>query len=318
MKICFFSENGHTGKLPRNFHNCRTEFAWQIALNADHIPLSKIITEHHREFDIGIVILPKKNTADFVAENIENIIRKWCKKIAYMQEGPHDFFEDMPVNIQFRIFELYSNADFLLCHNEWDISYYTGIYNKKTYCLPSLIISDNIDNKLNSLSRTNVIIGGNLCKWYGGFPSFVVAMEFGCPIYAPSMGRRVDNEDLVGLNHLTYMSWTNWMMKLNEFKYAVHLMPTVAAGTFSLNCAALGIPCIGFDTLDTQRKCFPKTSVMTGDIQHAVNVAKELKNESFYQDVSRTALNNYKKYFSEEVFCKKMFGIFKNELSCDL
>ena len=63
MKICFVSQNGHSGKLPRDFANCRTEFAWQIALDADHYPIQYLLNKPAKEvsqYDVVIVILPKK------------------------------------------------------------------------------------------------------------------------------------------------------------------------------------------------------------------------------------------------------------------
>ena len=62
MKICFVSQNGHSGKLPRDFPNCRTEFAWQLALNADHFPIQSLLDnkDNISGYDVVIVILPKK------------------------------------------------------------------------------------------------------------------------------------------------------------------------------------------------------------------------------------------------------------------
>ena len=36
MKIVFFSESQVNGKIPRDFDNARTEYAWMMALNAPH------------------------------------------------------------------------------------------------------------------------------------------------------------------------------------------------------------------------------------------------------------------------------------------
>ena len=44
-------------------------------------------------------------------------------------------------------------------------------------------------------------------------------------------------------------------------------MRTHAAGTFALNCAYLGIPCIGYSGLDTQRLCHPDLSIKMADIK---------------------------------------------------
>jgi NADH:ubiquinone oxidoreductase subunit 3 (subunit A) len=63
MKICFVSQNGHFGKLSRDFENCRTEFAWQLALDAEHFPIQYLLNKPAKEvslYDVVIVILPKK------------------------------------------------------------------------------------------------------------------------------------------------------------------------------------------------------------------------------------------------------------------
>ena len=39
MKIAFFTEMEFQGKIPRNHPNMRTEFAWIVALEANHYNL---------------------------------------------------------------------------------------------------------------------------------------------------------------------------------------------------------------------------------------------------------------------------------------
>ena len=77
-------------------------------------------------------------------------------------------------------------------------------------------------------------------------------------------------------------------------------MPTIAAGTFSLNCAYFGIPCIGNEKVDTQRLCHPDLSVDVDDVEKASKLAKKLKDKDFYNHCSRTALMNYKEHYNIE------------------
>ena len=71
-------------------------------------------------------------------------------------------------------------------------------------------------------------------------------------------------------------------------------MPTIAAGTFSLNCAYFGIPCIGNEKVDTQRICHPELSVDVDDIEKASKLALKLKYDmDFYDECSRIAKFNY-------------------------
>ena len=80
-----------------------------------------------------------------------------------------------------------------------------------------------------------------------------------------------------------------------------------SAGTFALNCAYLGIPCIGYEGLDTQEKCHPDLTIKLGDLKKAKELIKELKNnEEFYLSCSSKAKENYNNLFKESVFIKKI------------
>jgi len=90
------------------------------------------------------------------------------------------------------------------------------------------------------------------------------------------------------------MTWVEWINNLSKYKYGVHLMPTWAAGTFTLNCAYQGIPCIGYKGLDTQEKLHPNLSVDMGDLKRAKQLANWLKTDKeFYDDCSEICKNLY-------------------------
>ena len=116
------------------------------------------------------------------------------------------------------------------------------------------------------------------------------------------MGRKQPGEEQL-IEHLPYMNWKEWIHKLNEFKIGVHLMRTHAAGTFALNCAYLGIPCIGYEGLDTQEICHPDLTIKVGNLTKAKKLLGRLKNNSyFYNKMSSQARENYKKYYHENIF----------------
>jgi hypothetical protein len=97
------------------------------------------------------------------------------------------------------------------------------------------------------------------------------------------------------------------MQALSTFKYAIHMMPTVAAGTFALNCAYFGIPCIGNQDVDTQLLCHPSLSVAVSDLQTARDLAIQLRDDTgFYKECSEMAKANYEACFSQEVWTKRI------------
>lgn len=300
--IVFLSQMGFRGKIPRNHRNMRVEFAQMCTLQCDHFSLFDLNSITQR-YDIAVLLIPKtgKDRVNLEKIDIVSSVRKIADKVLFMQEGPNWIFHDMTVPQQIWHYNLLSNVDGILTENKTDIKYFKGINPNIPICdIPSLMIEDSILEAKNIEKQDKVIIGGNFTRWYGGFDSFVTARHFDLPIFAPSMGRKQPDEEQL-VTHLPYMEWVDWIYKLAEFKFAVHLMPTIAAGTFAMNCGYLGIPCIGYGDLDTQSSIHPNLTVKQGDLEGAVKLASLLKNDSsFYKEQSKLAQENYKKYHSEE------------------
>jgi len=299
MEIAFFTEGNYQGKVFRDNLNMRTDLAWICSLEADHWNINQ---SPNQQYDLGIVIIPKKDPQFDL-----NKLKQYCNTIAVMQEGPNWYWQDYPLQQQIWYFNTIQEADFMFVHNESDKKYYKGLTGKECKILPSLMIEDSIKD-LPQVERKDIIIGGNFCSWYGGFDSYIVAQEADCPIYIPSMGRKIEGEEqMPNLNHLPYMNWAEWIKTLNNFKYGVHLMRTHAAGTFALNCAYLGIPCIGYEGLDTQEKCHPNLTIKLGDLATAKEKLIELKtNKDYYRDCSKIAKFNYEQYYKEKQFINKL------------
>jgi len=299
MKIAFFTEMGFRGKISRSHENMRTEFAWMCALEADHYPINAVPVAD--KYDLAIVIIPKKNP-NF---NIENL-KASCTKVAVMQEGPNWYWQDYDLEKQIWYFNTLTSSDIIYTHNESDQKYYQGLTaHPDVRVMQSLMIEESI-GELEQVERSGVIIGGNFVSWYGGFDSFIIAQEFdNGVVYAPSMGRKQQGEEQL-ITHLPYMNWKQWIHQLNKFKYGVHLMRTHAAGTFALNCAYLGIPCIGYKGLDTQMICHTDCTVEVGDLASARKIAMKLRNdEEFYLYCSKLSKEMYNKYFTETQFIEK-------------
>ena len=297
MKIAFFTEMGFHGKVSREHPNMRTEFAWMSALDADHYNLRSTPL---MQYDLGIVIIPKKDPSFDI-----NVLKQYCNKVAVMQEGPSWYWQDYNLNKQIWYYNTLIDSDIIFTHNQSDKKYYQGLTNHKDVrVMPSLMIEDAIGTVAQT-ERKDVIIGGNFVSWYGGFDSMIVAQELSDTIWAPSMGRKQLGEEQL-IKHLPYLEWKDWIHKLNEFKYGVHLMRTHAAGTFALNCAYLGIPCIGYKGLDTQEILHPELTVELGDLQTAKELAKKIRlDEEFYLYLSNKARNLYLENYTELKFKEK-------------
>ena len=99
-KIAFFSESNFDGKLERTFENMRTEYAWYVALDATHHYVGNLPSMDDAMYDLGIIIIPKTRIEQLMQVNLVNQMKRVCKKIGFMQEGPHWYYQDYPLNQQ--------------------------------------------------------------------------------------------------------------------------------------------------------------------------------------------------------------------------
>ena len=326
MKVAFLTEMGFKGKIPANHPNMRTEFAWMHALDADHYNIYMFADDTNLVgYDHIFIIFPKGRTflsADGskitdginpVSELLNRPIVQTLKQkgngaVHYIQEGPHWFYTEYDVKDQIYFYNFLANCDSIFTHNSTDVNYYKGLFpNKEVRPIFSLMV-DEIVKDIIPTKENKAIVGGNFARWYGGFESYMIADTFECDIWVQSSHVTRDEEVLFeGINHFPRLWWNEWMQELSKFKYAVHMMPTVAAGTFAMNCAYFGIPCIGNKDVDTQSICHPNLSVNVSDLHTARMLAKELKdNEDFYNKCSKTAKEAYHTFYSVDVWKNRM------------
>ena len=249
-QIAFISELPFTGKVARNHPHMRTEFAQFCALKADHYCFYDYDSKLNQNYD-HIILLVSKTTKlrNYLYDNKQNLVselRNYGKKIWFMQEATAQVYQQMPLHHQIYHYNLLQEVDAILTENTTDFSYFKGLVGseKQIDTIPTLIIEDNFKHLLNTPKEEKAMIGGNCNAWYGGFDSYVTALQFNVPISVPKM-RDVENESQF-IHLLPHVNFNEWLKILSSYKYAVHLMPNVTAGTFALNCAFLGIPCISY------------------------------------------------------------------------
>ena len=319
-KIAWFTEGGWQGKVTLDNPNMRNDVSTKYILGAEHYPIFSIpqVLQHFGEnyFDFGIVTLPKTNTEQLMKFDMMGDLKKLCKRTISMQEGPHWLFQDYTMEQQIWWYNALTEFDMLFAHNLKDVSYYKGLVNKPVHKMPTLMLTERLGIQPRSEWSDAVIIGGNMVRWYGGFDSYIVAQELDMPIVAPSMGRKIDREDEMDIQHLPYMTWVEWMNNLSQYHVGVHMMPTHAAGTFALNCAFHGIPCIGYVDLDTQEELHPHLTVYDGDMEQAKKYARELRDdEEFYKECSETSKDYYQRsLYNEKNFVPYITRIFEELL----
>ena len=308
MKVAFFTEGGYQGKVPKNNPNMRTDMAWVHALDADHYPIYLIEQLPSNSYDLGIAILPK--IKDKIRQlDIAKEMNRICNVSSVMQESNYFMWQDESVEDQIWYLNTLSGVDFMFTHNNIDKEYYSGLLNKPCEKLPSVMITDYVKTSNEKIDA--VAIGGNLVAAYRGIDSYMVARDLDLPIYAITSGRKKLNEEALGINHIPWTTWLGWMEQLSQFKYGVQF-GIGGAGSFNLNCAYLGIPCIGLKELESQNLCFPDLSIGDVDLKKGKELILKLKNDQdFYNHCSVVAQENYTKYFAVDKFYTTVKNIYK-------
>ena len=221
MKIAFLTEMGFNGIIPEDFTNMRVEYSWMCALGATHFHLSQYKTVEG--FDAVFIIYPKGGTtlscegvsigpeklnkfSAYYSSDIVIKLKEKNKKVCFVQEGPTWYVNDFAVVDQCNFYNRLQECDVIFAHNEHDIKWYKGWYpSKKVSNIPSIMYT-NLADGTPWAPENKVLIGGNFCRWYGGFQSYLVAEEFEAEKWIPSMhNKRADEDKIPDLHHLKYV-----------------------------------------------------------------------------------------------------------------
>lgn len=313
MNITILTEQDNLhGNVRAKKNNLRTDTAFALMTDSFFLPYSMIETETGARTLANsdlVILVPSKNHPAILAY-ADDIKKRFKTKIAIMQEGDRTLYQDWSVANQFTFLATITTvADVLFVHNESDKEYFSAITDKPILVIKSTIFLELLrDARISGeQKKESLFIGGNMCRWYAGMDSYLTVKDLGfSEIVFPSMGRKQKDEEelMTGLDkrirYLPYCTWAEFMQNLKGAKYAIHLMPEAAAGSFSLNCAALGVPCIGNIEDDTQRECFPDLSINVHDgdsISKARSLLVSLQtNPDFYNMVVAKALKKIEEF----------------------
>lgn len=318
------SEMGFEGIFPPDYPHLRVLETQLKFLDAYHYPINKLLTEN-KTYDGNLLYNIGKGGFDkpyikFLYENhpntVEQLQQRFTKVYIY-QDGEVGWWNQVDVRLQVWWYNQLQSADGICVPNETDVSFYKGLFpDSDIKVLRSVMTDEGLDKSKFKPQENRAILNGPLTIEYNGFSQLILAHNTGMEIDIPPMGESrmpKDSWDMapnLGVNYLPYMSWVEWMYNLSRYKIGYMLTPAMASGSFALNCAYLGIPCIGNIKADTQRILFPDLSIDTFDNKKALELTLRLTNDlDFYKNVSTKAKEIYYREFSKE----KMIQILNNE-----
>ncbi len=314
------SEMNFEGLFPVDYPHLRVLETQLLFLEAYHLPLQKILQSNQKYngdllFNIGKGGFDKPYIK-FIYENniIENLKQRFPKVYIY-QDGEVGWWNQVDTKLQAWWYNQLQQADGILVPNSIDVNFYKGLLpHSNIKVIRSVMTDGGLDKSKFKPKEDKVIINGPLTPEYNGFSQIILAHNSGMGIDIPPMGESRmpkdswDMADNLGINYLKYMSWTDWMYNLNRYKIGYMMTPAMASGSFALNCAYLGIPCIGNKNADTQRILFPDLAIDPFDNKSALELTLKLTNDlDFYKKISTKSQILFYKEFTKE----KMLNILK-------
>ena len=313
------SEMGFEGYFPVNYPNLRVLETQLLYLEAYHLPIQKIITEGKTYkgsllYNIGKGDFEKPYISDLYHNyhNIVSLLQEKFEGVYIYQDGEIGWWNQVDTRLQAWWYNQLRATSGILVPNSTDVSFYKGLFpDKEIKVIRSVMTDEGLDKSKFKPKENRTLITGPLTREYNGFSQLLLAHNLDMPVDIPPMGEsRMPKDswemaDNLGVNYLQYMTWTEWMYNLSRYKIGYMMSAATASGSFALNCAYLGIPCIGDKRADTQSILFPDLAVDVFDNEKALELTFKLKNDlDFYIEVSNKAKRLYKQEFTKEKMLK--------------
>ena len=309
------SEMGFEGYFPVNYPNLRVLETQLLYLEAYHLPIQKIFNDGKTYkgsilYNIGKGGFEKPYISDLYHNyhNVVSLLQEKFDGVYIYQDGEIGWWNQVDTRLQAWWYNQLRAANGILVPNSTDIPFYKGIFSTKDIkVIRSVMTDEGLDKTKFKDKENKIIINGPLTREYNAFPQILLAHNTGMEIDIPPMGESRMPKDSwemapnLGINYLEYMSWVDWMYNLSRYKIGYMMSSATASGSFALNCAYLGIPCIGDKRADTQSILFPDLAIDVFDNKKALDLTLKLKKDlDFYIEVSNKAKRLYKKEFTKE------------------
>ena len=313
------SEMGFEGYFPVNYPNLRVLETQLLYLEAYHLPIHKILNDGKTYkgsilYNIGKGGFEKPYISDLYHNyhNVVSLLQEKFDEIYIYQDGEIGWWNQVDTRLQAWWYNQLRASNGILVPNSTDIPFYKGLFpDKEIKVIRSVMTDEGLDKTKFKPQENRTIITGPLTREYNGFSQVLIAHNADMPIDIPPMGESRMPKDSwemapnLGINYLNYMSWVDWMYNLSRYKIGYMMSAATASGSFALNCAYLGIPCIGDKRADTQSILFPDLAIDVFDNKKALDLTLKLKKDlDFYIEVSNKAKRLYKKEFTKEKMLK--------------
>ena len=285
------SEMGFEGYFPVNYPNLRVLETQLLYLESYHLPIHKILTEGKKYkgnllYNIGKGGFEKSYISDLYHNyhNVVSLLQEKFDEIYIYQDGEIGWWNQVDTRLQAWWYNQLRASNGILVPNSTDIPFYKGLFpDKEIKVIRSVMTDEGLDKTKFKPQENRTIITGPLTREYNGFSQVLIAHNADMPIDIPPMGESRMPKDSwemapnLGINYLNYMSWVDWMYNLSRYKIGYMMSAATASGSFALNCAYLGIPCIGDKRADTQSILFPDLAIDVFDNKKALDLTIKLK-----------------------------------------
>ncbi len=301
MKILIMTEKDFNGYIPTTFqNNLQWDIYLQKSLNAYHLSFYSLQLKgfNFKKFDMAIVIPPYDNP------NVADIFKHISKDttLVVMQEGSKDHWLNYSIKQQMNYINAVNHAAAFLSPNKKDIAFYKvilkiPIHQFSIYC-DTLQVKEFGNTKVKKKIPKSMMIGANFDLRGMGLADVYVGSGIVKNIGIPTMRNALVKDNDTFVNEMfkvntqvyPYVEQKDWLPILNRYQVAVHLANETGTGQLQIQCACLGVPCIGTKDIDLQSYLFPELTIDNSELEEGRILMKRLMNDkTFFSQVMTEA-----------------------------
>ena len=210
------------------------------------------------------------------------------------------------------LIDCFKQADYVFGQAERSADFLSIALDKEVSCCPHPIDTAYLKSKAlkkKDRSTTDVAVNVHMDGYYH-IPYYLLRNR---PLISYLIGYR---PNAVGLRDVAYRYYSHVVPYMNNadlidkiYRHAFFAIDHYSynlQGRSAMELAALGIPTLGWDTVDAQRRCFPSLTSDTGDVKHQAELMDRLINDNDFHIEAVVEAQKNAEYYSFAA-CKTRF-----------
>lgn len=244
-------------------------------------------------------ILPKiDKSITTLLVNVDFAIELWANNFEY----PHLMLQEI------------DKADYIFGVEEKMCDILSQALKRKVPCIPHPSPIEHLQSLKKAERSKRVMVSGHRYDLNHLLPWFALRNSLSEEWITSCIGCYTNKSSVLHLYDEVhdYLQFEQLMDLTSRSYFALETYMIHSYGRYTIECAAMGVPCIGTNLISSMRKCFPNLTHNVNDSCKISEIIKDLINDQeFYTEVAKKGIERSNYYSFEN--CSKLMLDFLNE-----